>query len=154
MSFTWAILLAIIAPTVGVGIFAASKVFDCLNKGYKKVIRNILLVVGLAIYISFLIVVKWGVEINSQTTYTEYPVQYLTTNRVYFDNNDGYSLQEGYVIVEEPTSEHENIVVVETLKYETQWLWKLPIEKSKFHIYLSDENYKRLQNKDVIYENR
>jgi hypothetical protein len=148
-----AIVLAIIAPTVGIGMFAWSKIFDCLNKGYKKNIRDISLIVGLTIYISFLIVLSCGSKINPQATYKEYPIQYLTTDKVYFNNNNGYSLDDTVIIIGEQKTDYENIVVVETLNYEKQWIWKIPIEEKRYQVYLSIENYNKLQNK-TIYKNK
>jgi hypothetical protein len=84
---------------------------------------------------------------------TEYPIEKLTINSVYFNSGICKSLNESYTIIEEPNEEYNNVVVVETKYYEIQWLFKIHTSGDIYHVYLSDKIYERLQNKEIIYEN-
>lgn len=151
---TLAIILAVISATGGILSVLMPYVFHCKKNNIYESIKWIIFSIGMFIYISFLFIMhpSYPFKSDSVTTYTEYPIEYLTTNYVYFNDNDGRDLDKGYVIIEEPTTEHNNVVIVETLDYEVQWLWKLPLTAKKYHVYLSEENYQRLQNKGVIYK--
>lgn len=124
------------------------------NKTKKKLpihICNIVFILGLSVYISFLLCIGSAEHKNSNIGYIKYPIQKLTINRIYFNDNE-YSLNESYVIVEDPNKEYKNVVIVEEEKFTLQWLFKINISDRKYHIYLSEEIYNRLQNKEVIYE--
>lgn len=92
-------------------------------------------------------------HLNSVSSFEEYPIEKVTLGKVYFNGNDGCSFDESYVILEEPNSEYENIVVKEIENFEIKWLiWNVKSNGSIYHVYLSDEVYKRLKNGVVIYE--
>lgn len=155
MRITLAIILAVIAPTIGI-LPLFLRINPDINEKFNKktkTISNIGCLVGIAIYISFIISLNVS-KINPQVTYTEYPIQYLTTNKVYFDNNDGQHLNESNTVIEKPDSQRNNVVVVKAEDYESQWLWRIPDTRYTYYVYLSKDNYNKLQNPNVIYDNR
>lgn len=155
MRITLAIILAVIAPTAGM-LPLFLRMNPDINKKFNrksKIISNIGCFVGFVIYISFIVSLNVS-KINPKITYTEYPIQYLTTNKVYFDGNDGRSLNESNTIIEKPSSQKNNMVVVKAEDYESQWLWRVPNTEYTYYVYLSEDNYNKLQNPDVIYDNR
>lgn len=157
MDITTALLIALFSPVIGLlfVMMVKPEIKKRTNKKTPLHICNLILVIGILIYVSLLVCLR-GEHIDSSVSYTEYPIQKLTLSNVYFDNRDGYSLNESYVILEDYNNEYENVVVVETEKYMIRWLWfcKIKDEGNKYHVYLSEENYTRLNNGNVIYEIR
>lgn len=149
-----ALLIAIISPTVGVAaiLIIKPKIKEKTNNRMKLNICNIAFAVGMIIYISFLICTSKGSHIGSSVTYKEYPIQKLTFSNVYFNDRDGYSFNESWVILESPNDKYQNVVVVETEEYVIQWLFKIRTDSSKYHVYLSEEVYNRFQYGNVIYK--
>lgn len=153
MDIMVALLIALFSPVIGL-LFVMMVKPEIKKRTNKKIplhICNLVLVIGILIYISLLVSLR-GKHLDSNISYTEYPIQKLTLSNVYFDDRDGYSLNESYVIIEDCTNEYVDVVVVETEKYTIQWFCKIKDEGSKYHVYLSEENYTRLNNGNVIYE--
>lgn len=119
---------------------------------YKIHICNISYVVGLVIYISFVLCANLGTHHNPSVKYTEYPIEKLTFSNVYFNGRDRESFNESYVILEEQDDKYQNVVVVETEYYTLNWLFKIKTSSSKYHVYLSKEIYQRFQDGNVIYK--
>lgn len=149
-----ALLIAVFSPTIGIMAMLVGRPYikKKTNKKLPLHICTLLCVVGLVIYISFLICLS-GKHINSTFTYTEYPIEKMTISSVYFNDRGGDNLNESWVIIEEPTDKYQNIVLVEEEEYEIQWLFcKIKSFGSKYHIYLSEDVYNRLQDGNIIYE--
>ena len=153
MDITIALLIALFSPVIGLlfVLIVKPEIKKRTNKKIPPQICNLTFVIGILIYISLLVSLR-SEHLDSSVSYTEYPIQKLTFSKVYFDDRDGYSLNESYVILEDCNSEYENVVVVETEKYMIQWFYKIKDEGNKYHVYLSEENYTRLNNGNVIYE--
>ena len=157
MDFGIAMLIAVFSPTIGLMAAIVGKPF-IKSKTTKKLplhICNIACVIGLIIYVSFLISMANGEHLNSVTTFKEYPIEKVTLSHVYFNDRDGDSFGESYVILEDPNDKYQNIVIVETEDYEIQWLFsKFKSTGSRYHVYLTDDIYKRLKDGRVIYEDK
>ena len=149
-----ALVFAISLAMVGVGVLMIPKKWVVKKIGKKAwfLISSVLFVIGFAIYSSFLCSFD-NEHLNSVSSFEEYPIEKVTLEKVYFDGNDGWNFDESYVVLEEPSSEYENIVVKETENFEIKWLfWNVKYNGSICHVYLSDEVYKRFKNGVVIYE--
>lgn len=155
MSFEVAFGIAMISGVVGAVMFFLVKpeVKRRTNKKYPKHICNLIGIVGFALYISFLICLTIGKHQNPTFTYEEVPIEKLTATHVYFDDNS-QSLSESYVILEKPNEEYSNVVVVETERYILQWISKIELSGNKYHVYLSEDIYNRLQDGSTIYESK
>ena len=153
MSFEVAMIIAVFLGVIGAMMFFLVKpeVKRRTNKKYPRYICNVLGVMGLASYVSFIICLGVGKHTNPTFTYEEVPIEKLTTTRVYFDDNS-QSLNESYVILEEPNEEYSNVVIVETEHYTLKWISKIELSSNKYHVYLSDNIYERLQDGSTIYE--
>ena len=153
MSFEVAFGIAIISGVVGAAMFFLVKpeVKRRTNKKYPKHICNLIGIIGLALYISFLVCLSIGKHQNPTFTYEEVPIEKLTTTHVYFDDNS-QSLNESYVVLEKPNEEYNNVVVVATEHYILQWISKIELSGNKYHIYLSEDIYNRLQDGSTIYK--
>lgn len=154
--FVIAMIIAVISATVGCFMFLVKKPDYKRNNApkYKIHICNISCVVGLVIYVSFLLCVSMGTHHDSSVKYTEYPIEKLTFSNVYFNGRNGDSFNESYVILEEQNDKYRNVVVVETEYYTLNWLFKIKTSSSKYHVYLSEEVYQRFQDGDVIYKSQ
>ena len=152
MGFEVAMIIAVFSGVIGAMMFFLVKpeVKRRTNKKYLRHICNILGVIGLALYVSFIICLGAGKHTNPKFTYEEVPIEKLTTTHIYFDDNS-QSLNESYVILEEPNAEYSNVVVVETEYYILQWISKIELSGSKYHVYLTDDIYERLQDGTTIY---
>lgn len=128
----------------------------CLIYGKKRWIRNLLLDLSLAGclgFASFMVCYVVGTYSTPVHTYEEYPIQTLTKSRMYF-NNECYRLSGSNIVIEEPKKNCENMVIVDTENYEIQWFIKVHASAKTYHIYLSNENYIKLQMDDLIYDIR
>lgn len=154
--FVIAMIIAILSATVGFFMFLIKKSDYKRNNApkYKIHICNISGVVGLVIYVSFLLCITIGTHHNSSVEYKEYPIEKLTFNNVYFNGRDGDSFNESYVILENPSNKYENIVVEEKEYYTLNWLFRIKTSSSKYHVYLSEEVFNRFQDGDVIYRSK
>ena len=113
---------------------------------------NTIFIIGMIIYISFVICGENAELINSNIACGKYPIQKLTLTNVYF-NNSSYNFNESpYVILEEPNEDFVNVVIEEKDEYIAHWFFKIKINSNKYHVYLSRELYDRLQDGNVIYE--
>lgn len=148
MSLDLAILIAILSPALGIAI----SVTCSLQKKLPLYICIAICAICITIYVSFLVCAITGEHINSNITYTEYPIQKLTTNNIIYFDDMGKRLDESYVILEKPNEAFNNVVVVEKEKYMFQWICKVSTSESKYHVYLSEELYNRLQDGNVIYK--
>lgn len=144
-----AIILAIILGTIGVALLMTTSIVKSTKK---KTLHVIFGIISLTTYISFLCVICFTKPIEQTSGVAEYPIQKLTFNSVAFDNRNAYGLDESYVNVERADGIHNNVVVVDEKYYVIRWLWEIPFKKYKYHVYLSEDNYQRLQNRNVIYE--
>lgn len=114
-------------------------------------ICNILFVIGLGVYISFLICSCKGKHYDSRIEYKEYQIEKVTFSNVYFNGRVGDSFNESYVILENPNDKFKNVVVVETEYFTLNWLFKIKASSSKYHVYLSEDVFDRFQDGSVIY---
>lgn len=114
-------------------------------------ICNMLFAIGVGVYISFIICSCKGKHYNSRTEYEEYPIEKVTFSSVYFDDRGGDRFSESWVILEVPNNKYENIVVKEIEYFTLNWLFKINTNRSKYHVYLSEDIYDRFQDGDVIY---
>lgn len=136
------ILLALLIPEL---------MYGTINK-CKKNICILISIIGIAIFISFLICVYGNRPVYS-SEYKEVPIEKLTIDRVYFEDEE-YSLGEPYIIIEEPDNQHNNVIVIEKNNYIVQWIYKIKLTGIKYHVYLTEETYERLQDGNMIYENK
>lgn len=145
---TLAIIIAVVSGAGGIVSVTMPFILQLKTNNIYKNIKWVLFSVGMLIYISFLFIMHplYPFKTDCVTTYKEYPIQYLTTNYIYFNNNDGHAIDKDYVIIEEPNAKHNNVVIVETLNYKVQWLFKLPLTAERYHVYLSEDNYNFLAN--------
>ena len=155
MNFNLAMIIAILFLVLSMMIIIIIRPYVKLNTEKKFLLHicDIVFVIGIAIYFSFLFCAGKGEHLNSDIVYTEYPVQKLTLNNVWF-NDKSYSLEENYVVLEDYNDQYENVVIVETERYTMQWICKVNVETYEYHIYLSEELsglYNRLQD-GIIYE--
>lgn len=154
ISDTIASFIALFPPTLGVAAIIVGRPY-IRSKTQNKLplyICNIIFIIGIIIYISFLACMLRGKHINSNIAYTEYPIQKLTLNNVYFDDKKCSFDESSYMILEEPDEDFANVVIKEKEEYEIQWFFKVKTSDSKYHVYLSKELYDRLQDGNVIYE--
>lgn len=152
-----AILIAVFSPTIGIMAVIVGRPFikSKTNKKLPLHICNIACVIGLIIYISFLISIANGKHLNSVTTFEEYPIEKVTLSHVYFNDRSGDSFSESYVVLEDPNDKYQNVVIVETEDYEIQWLFcRINTSSSKYHVYLTNDVYKRFKDGSVIYEDK
>ena len=151
-----ALLIAIFSPTIGIMAMFTLRPY-IKKKTSKKLplhICTLLCVVGLIIYISFLMCFS-GEHLDSTFAHKEYPIDKMTFNSVYFNDRGGDSLSESWVIVEEPNDKYQNIVLVETEEFKVKWLFcKINVTNDKYHVYLSEDVYNRLQDGNTIYEKK
>ena len=157
MDFVIAMLIATISLAIGIMAVIAGKPFikSKTNKKRPLHICNIACVIGLIIYISFLISISNGIHLNSVITFKEYPIEKVTLSHVYFNNKGGDSFGESYVVLEYPNDKDQNVVIVETEDYETQWLFcRIKTSSSKYHVYLTNDVYERYKDGSVIYEDK
>lgn len=154
MNFIIAIFIQIFSLLIGVMAVIVGKPFikTKTNKKLPLYICNIACVVGLIVFISLLFSMTKGEHLNSATTFTEYPIEKVTFNHVYF-NDRSDSFNDSYVILEESKNEYQNVVIVENKDYEVQWLFcKIKYSVENHHVYLANDIYERLKNGAVIYE--
>lgn len=114
-------------------------------------ICNIFFVVGVGVYISFLICSCRGKHYDSRIEYKEYQIEKVTFSSVYFNGRGGDSFSESWIILENPSNKHENIVVEEKEYYTLNWLFRIKTSSSKYHVYLSEEVFNRFQDGNTIY---
>lgn len=151
-----ALLIAIFSPTIGIMIILTLRPYikKKTNKKLPLHICTLFCVVGLIIYISFLMCFR-GEHLDSTFTNKEYPIDKMTFNSVYFNNRGGDSLSESWVIIEEPNDKYQNIVLVKTEEFKVKWLFcKINVTNDKYHVYLSEDVYNRLQDGNTIYERK
>ena len=148
------IIIACISGTIGLSslLLMAPDIINGTISKRKKYIRILIGIIGLAMFISFLIC-AYGDHPGSSSEYKEVPIEKLTTNRIYFEEKE-YSLSESYIIIEEPDRQHNNVVVIEKNNYVVQWIYKFKSTSSKYHVYLTEETYERLRDGNMIYENK
>lgn len=115
-------------------------------------ICNILFVIGVGVYISFLICLCKGKHYDSRIEYEEYPIEKVTFNSVYFNGRGGDRFSESWVVLENPNDKYENIVVTETEYFTLNWLFKIKTSNNKYHVYLSEEVFNRFQDGNIIYK--
>lgn len=153
MSFDITFLIVIFSPVIGIMSLIVGKpaIKEKTNKKLPLYLCDIACVLGLIIFISFIICSR-SERIDPKYTYTEYPIEKMTFDNVYFNNRGGDSLNKSYVIVEEPNDKYQNVVVVEKEEYIIQWFYKVKITTNKYHIYLSEDVYNRWQDGSTIYE--
>ncbi len=152
--FIIAMIIAIISATSSFFMFLIKKADYKRNNApkYKIHICNISGVIGVVIYVSFLLCISMGTHHNSSVKYTEYPIEKLTFDNVYFNGRDGDSFNDSYVILKEQDDKYENVVVVETEYYTLNWLFKIKTSSNKYYVYLSKEVYQRFQDGNTIYK--
>lgn len=123
------------------------------NKKYPLYICDFIIIAGISLYVGFLFNLSTGTHINSSYVYEEFPINRLTTDSVSFGHKN-YALHNSYTVIEEPTEEYDNVVVVETETYQIQWLCKYNVTGTTYHVYLTEDIYNKYQNSffDVIYE--
>lgn len=148
-----AIIVAIAAVMFGLIMIMIVKPKIKVKSNNKLLIYicNILFVIGVGVYVSFLICSCKGKHYNSRTEYKEYPIEKVTFSSVYFDDRGGDRFGESWVILETPNNKYENIVVEETEYFTLNWLFKINTNSSKYHVYLSEDVYDRFQDGNVIY---
>ncbi len=148
------LIIAIFSPVIGIMAVIVGKPYikNRTKKKFPLYVCNVLCIIGFAIYISFLFCINVGKHIDSKITYTEYPIQKLTFDNVYFNDEDGKRFNESYVILEEPDEKYNNVVVVEREKCYIQWIYKFEYTGSMYHVYLSKELYSRFQDGSILYE--
>ena len=84
--------------------------------------------------------------------YEEIDIDKLTLHSVYFDDMS-CDLDDTNVFLEESNEKYNNVVLVEKENYEFQWIFKVKANsKNKYHIYLDENVYKRLNAGLVIYQ--
>lgn len=151
--FVIAMIIAVISSVIGCFMFLVKKPDYKRNNApnYKIHICSISCAVGLVIYVSFLLCASIGTHHNSSVKYTKYPIEKLTFSNVYFNGRNGGSFNESCVILEEQDDRYQNIVVVETEYYTLNWLFKINTSSNKYHVYLSEDVFKRFQDGNVIY---
>lgn len=125
-------------------------IYNAVNRTFPLWLSNILGVVGIIIFISFIFCMANGEHLDSKCTYSEYEIQELSFNTIKF-NEEIYSLNERCVMVESPNKKYNNIVVVEKETYSFNWIGKVKTYSIKFHVYLSDDVYMILKNRKLIY---
>lgn len=148
------IIIAGISGTIGfilLALLIPELMYGTINK-CKKNICILISIIGIAIFISFLICVYGNRPVYS-SEYKEVPIEKLTIDRVYFEDEE-YSLGEPYIIIEEPDNQHNNVIVIEKNNYIVQWIYKIKLTGIKYHVYLTEETYERLQDGNMIYENK
>ena len=153
MNILIALLIAAFSSTIGITamIIVRPYIKKKTNSKLPLHICTLLFIIGLIIYLSFLICCR-GEHLDSTFTYAEYPIDKITLDYVYFNDRGGYSLTESYVIIEEPNEEYKNIVLVETEEYKIQWLFcKINTYNNEYHVYLTEDIYDRLQDGNTIY---
>lgn len=153
MSFEVAMIIGSVSGAMGFCtlILVKPEIKRITNKKYPKHICNLVGVIGVILYISFVVCLCAGKHQNPTITYKEVPIKKLTMTHVYFDDNN-QDLGESYVIIEEPNRKYNNIVLIETETYTLQWIYKIKLSGDKYHVYLTEDCYKRLENGNVIYE--
>lgn len=154
MGFGISIIIAGISGIIGfilLALLIPELMYGTINK-CKKNICILISIIGIAIFISFLICVYGNRPVYS-SEYKEVPIEKLTIDRVYFEDEE-YSLNEPYIIIEEPDHKYNNVVIIEKNHYTVQWIYKFEETGRKYYVYLSEEVYKRLQDGRVLYENK
>lgn len=154
MGFGISIIIAEISGIIGFGLLIlliSELIYGTINK-CKKNICILISIIGIAIFISFLICAYGKYPVYS-SEYKEVPIEKLTIDRIYFEEKE-YSLSEPYIIIEKPDKQHNNVIVIEKNNYIVQWIYKFKLPSYKYHIYLSEETYERLRDSEVIYENK
>lgn len=155
--FVISFFIAIASAALGVFMIIAVKPKLKEKKSKKCLLHmcNISFVIGMAIYISFLLCISFfGKHHDSIIIYEEYPIEKLTFDKVYFDSRDGKSFNESYVILENPDSIYQNVVVEEKEYFTLHWLFPIKTCSSKYHVYLSEDVFDRFQDGDVIYKSK
>lgn len=114
-----AILIAIVAVMFGLFMImiVKPKIKAKSNNKWLLHICNMFFVIGVGVYVSFLICSCKGKHYDSRIEYKEYPIEKVTFNSVYFDGRGGDSFGESWVILETPNDKYKNVVVVETEYY-------------------------------------
>lgn len=150
-----AILVAIVAVVFGLFMIMIVKPKIKVKSKNKMLLHicNMFFVIGVVVYISFLICSCKGKHYNSRTEYEEYPIEKVTFSSVYFNGRGGDSFSESWIILENPNNKYENIVVEEKEYFTLNWLFRIKTSSSKYHVYLSEEVFNRFQDGDVIYRN-
>lgn len=154
MDFELALILAMVFGIVGLITFFCIRpiVKSKCNKKILTFVCYIVSILGISLYFSFLILCVTGEHLNSSSTYEEIDIDKLTLHSVYFDDMS-CDLDDTTVFLEEPNEKYNNIVLVEKENYEFQWIFKVKANsKNKYHIYLDENVYKRLNAGLVIYQ--
>lgn len=153
MNSTIAMLIAMISGSGGIAGLILVRPYIKNKTDSKKVIYlcNIIDIIGIAIYVSFLICMSCGKHLNSKFEYKEMSIEKITKEIIYFGDNKCRTSEE-YVIIEKPDEKYQNIVLKETEHYQLQWIFKFHASYDKYHVYMSEDVYNRFCDGDTIYE--
>lgn len=113
-------------------------------------ILYIISIMGIAIYISFIICPK-GKHLNQSVQYKEIPIEKVEKQWIYFDGTK-HSFSEKQVVIEKPKNGYENVVVKETECFQVQWIVKINVSSDKYHVYMSEDVYGKWKNGGFVYE--
>lgn len=153
MSDSLAFIIILFSPVIGIMsvLVGKSMIRERTNKKLPLYLCDFACVFGIVIFISYIICSR-GEHINPQYSYIEYPIEKLTFNTVHFNNGHEGNLNEPYVIIEKPNEEYQNVVIYEKEEYIIQWFCKVKMSSIKYHVYLSEDVYNRLQDGHIIYK--
>lgn len=150
MGNIFALIIAIISGVLFGIIFLLVKpeIKEKMKNKLPLHICNIIGIFMLVIFVSYLICFTTGKHLNSSVNYIEYPIEKMTFDKVYFNDNKK-DIIGSWVIIESPNRKYKNVVIVEEETYMIRWLWNVRILNEKYHVYLSKEAYNRLQSGSV-----
>lgn len=155
MKLTFAIIIASLPISIGTTMLLMrinpdfNKLF--FNKKYKKNLSILGVILGILIFLSFIIMNN--IKFNVETTYAEFPIDKLTTKSIYYNNNL-CNIDEINIIIEEPTPNFNNNIIIKTQKWDTYWLWKIPHESKTYYLFLSNDVYYKFYNNYIIFERK
>lgn len=128
---------------------------DCLqdikNNKLRLCIYILISIISIGIFISFVMNLN-NKHLDSKFTYTEYPIEKITFQDVYFNGDNVQNLKESYVIIEEPNEKYSNIVIKEKEEYKRKWLFfYIKDYDITYHIYLTQDVYDRYKSGQILY---
>lgn len=121
------------------------------KKGKEFYICSVVSMLCLTLCLSFFMCVLNGEHIDPEFSKKEFEIEKLTANTVCFNDKE-VDLSDSRVIIEKPHNQFNNVVLEKKEDYHLKWLWKFKMVNAEYHVFLSKENYNRLQNLNVIYE--
>lgn len=146
--------LIIIGIIFLISFLMSVKVVQHTNSKLPLFIYCFVCMIGIVVIVSLSICLDIGEHLNTKIAYTKYDIDKIDLTTVYF-NNEWVNLNSDYLTIEQPDDTYTNYIVKESESYEICYIINnLKITHNTYHLYLDEDTYNRLKDKDMIYKRR